>query len=25
MGQYDGTKYVPVGGLINYEGKTPTP
>jgi ABC-type branched-subunit amino acid transport system substrate-binding protein len=25
MGQYDGTKYVPVGGLINYEGKTPMP
>ncbi len=25
MGQYDGTKYVPVGSVINYEGKTPTP
>ena len=25
MGQYDGIKYVPIGGIINYEGKTPTP
>ena len=25
MGQYDGTKYVPKGPVINYEGKTPAP
>ena len=25
MGQFDGTKYVPVGAIINYEGKTPAP
>ncbi len=25
MGQFDGTKFVPIGGLIDYEGKTPQP
>ena len=25
MGRYDGVKYVSVGDLINYEGKTPAP
>ncbi len=25
MGQFDGTKFVPVGAIINYEGKTPGP
>jgi hypothetical protein len=25
MGKYDGVKYVPIGGVINYEGKTPAP
>lgn len=25
MGQFDGTKYVPIGAIINYEGKTPAP
>lgn len=25
MGQFDGTKFVPVGSIINYEGKTPGP
>ena len=25
MGQFDGAKFVPVGGIINYEGKTPAP
>lgn len=25
MGQFDGVKFVPVGAIINYEGKTPGP
>jgi ABC-type branched-subunit amino acid transport system substrate-binding protein len=25
MGQFDGTMFVPIGGLIDYEGKTPQP
>ena len=25
MGQFDGVKFVPIGGLIDYEGKTPQP
>ncbi len=23
IGQFDGQKFVPVGGVIDYEGKTP--
>ncbi len=25
MGQFDGEKFVPIGGIINFEGKTPAP
>ena len=25
MGQFDGEKFVPIGSVINYEGKTPQP
>lgn len=25
MGQFDGVKFVPLGGIVSYEGKTPAP
>jgi hypothetical protein len=25
ISQYDGVRFVPVGGILNYEGKTPAP
>ena len=25
MGQFDGEKFVPIGAIIDFEGKTPAP